>query len=167
MIYYTKYNSPVGELTLASDGSNICGLWLNNQKYFGAKILEGAQRDDSAGGFSELKRWFDEYFKNPKTEPQTKVPLKPKGSEFQQAVWKKLTEIPYGKTTTYGDISNKLKAEGIKASAIAVGGAVGHNPISIIIPCHRVIGSSGKLTGFAGGLDRKKWLLVHEGYMIE
>jgi methylated-DNA-[protein]-cysteine S-methyltransferase len=167
MIYYTKYSSPVGELTLASDGSNICGLWLNNQKYFGAKFLEEAQRNDLAGGFSELKQWLDEYFENAKIEPQIKVSLKPKGSEFQQAVWKKLVEIPYGKTTTYGDISNKLKAEGIKASAIAVGGAVGRNPISIIIPCHRVISSSGKLAGYAGGLDRKKWLLVHEGYMIE
>ena len=162
MYYFTEYDSPVGLLTLASDGTAICGLWLEGQKYHGGTIPDEMERDDEATGFDALRTWLDGYFagENP---PVSDVPLAPIGGEFRQAVWKKLIAIPYGELTTYGAIANELKSEGRKASAIAVGGAVGHNPISIIIPCHRVVGANGSLTGYAGGLERKTWLLEHEG----
>ena len=162
MYYYSEYESPVGTLTIASDGAAVCGLWLDGQKYHGGTIPEDMQRDDDAAGFAELRDWLDAYFagKRPSVES---VPLAPIGSEFRQAVWQKLLEIPYGEVTTYGEIAQALKAERGKASALAVGGAVGHNPISIIIPCHRVVGSDGSLTGYAGGIKRKTWLLEHEG----
>jgi methylated-DNA-[protein]-cysteine S-methyltransferase len=162
VIYFCEYKSPVGLLTLASDGLAICGLWITEQKYFGAGLLEGAMRDANAGGLPELTQWLDAYFETPGVPPKKDVALAPIGSEFRQAVWRELQKIPYGETTTYGAIAAKLKKDGIKASPIAVGGAVGHNPISIIIPCHRVVGANGKLTGYAGGLDKKEWLLAHE-----
>lgn len=162
MYYFTEYESPVGTLTLASDGEAICGLWLNGQKYHGASIPEMMKRDDDAAGFIELRDWLDAYFAG-KRPSIVSVPLAPIGSDFRQAVWQKLIEIPYGKLTTYGAIAKELKEERGKASSLAVGGAVGHNPISIIIPCHRVVGADGSLTGYAGGLERKTWLLNHEG----
>ena len=162
MYYFTEYDSLVGLLTLASDGEAICGLWLEGQKYHGGTIPEEMVRDDDAAGFDELRTWLNGYFagENP---PVSDVPLAPIGGDFRQAVWQKLLAIPYGELSTYGAIASELKAEGRKASAIAVGGAVGHNPISIIIPCHRVVGANGSLTGYAGGLQRKLWLLEHEG----
>lgn len=162
MYYFTEYESPIGTLTLASDGKAICGLWLEGQKYHGDTIPEAMARDDRAAGFDAFRTWLDAYFAgaNP---PVDDVPLAPIGSEFRQAVWKKLLAIPYGETTTYGRIADELRAERGKASALAVGGAVGHNPISIIIPCHRVVGSDGSLTGYAGGIAKKTWLLSHEG----
>lgn len=162
MRYSTTYDSPVGTLTLASDGSAICGLWLDGQKYHGDALFGPMERDDGAPGFDELRAWLDAYFAGGRP-PIESVPLAPVGSDFRQAVWRKLIEIPYGQTTTYGAIADALRAERGKASALAVGGAVGHNPISIIIPCHRVVGADGSLTGYAGGLDRKTWLLDHEG----
>lgn len=166
MYYYSEYESPVGTLTIATDGEAVCGLWLDGQKYHGGSVPEDMKRANDAGGFAELRAWLDAYFagKRPSIEG---VPLAPIGSEFRQAVWQKLLEIPYGKLTTYGDIAQVLKEERGKASALAVGGAVGHNPISIIIPCHRVVGSDGSLTGYAGGLKRKTWLLEHEGVNMD
>ena len=162
MYYYSEYDSPVGTITIASDGVAVCGLWLEGQKYHGATVPEEMVRNDEAGGFAELRAWLDAYFAGEQPDPSN-VPLAPIGSEFRQAVWQKLLEIPYGELTTYGDIAQALKQERGKASALAVGGAVGHNPISIIIPCHRVVGADGSLTGYAGGLTRKTWLLEHEG----
>ena len=162
MYYSTTYKSPVGVLSLASNGEALCGLWLEGQKYHGATIPEEMMPDDQAGGFAQARAWLDSYFagKNPLIE---NVPLAPMGSEFQQVVWCLLRDIPYGETTTYGALADKVREIRDKASALAVGGAVGHNPISIIVPCHRVVGSDGNLTGYAGGLDKKIWLLGHEG----
>ena len=162
MFYFDEYDSPVGMLTIASDGQAVCGLWLDGQKYHGATIPEEMTRKSDADGFAELRAWLDAYFVGD-PQPIESVPLQPIGSEFQQAVWRKLADIPFGKLTTYGAIAAELKAERGRASALAVGGAVGHNPISIIIPCHRVVGSDRSLTGYAGGIPRKLWLLEHEG----
>ena len=166
MYCYSEYESPVGNLTMASDGTAVCGLWLDGQKYHGASIPEEMVRDDDAAGLEELRSWLDAYFAGERPSI-TDVLLAPIGSDFRQAVWKKLVEIPYGELTTYGEIARSLKRERGKASALAVGGAVGHNPISIVIPCHRVVGSDGSLTGYAGGLERKSWLLRHEGADME
>lgn len=166
MYYTTTYSSPVGVLTLASDGKALCGLWLDGQKYHGASVPEPLEPNDKALPFAQCKTWLDAYFAGKNPTPKN-LPLNPIGSEFRQTVWQKLLEIEYGQTSTYGDIAAAIKAERGKASALAVGGAVGHNPISIIIPCHRVVGASGSLTGYAGGLERKKWLLNHEGINLE
>lgn len=164
MLYKTIYNSPLGPLTLASDGNALIGLWLEGQKYFTASINEELVEHNDLLVFHNTNDWLDRYFagQNPSI---SELKLAPRGSEFRQQVWKILCEIPYGKTITYGDISKKIAASrGLASmSAQAVGGAVGHNPISIIIPCHRVIGSNGSLTGYAGGIDKKTWLLEHEG----
>lgn len=162
MFYSTTYESPVGTLTLASDGHALCGLWLDGQKYHGGSIPETMEPDAAAPAFAEARAWLDAYFagKRPRIAD---VPLAPIGSDFRQDVWRILAEIPYGELTTYGQIAAQLKETRGRASALAVGGAVGHNPISIIIPCHRVVGADGSLTGYAGGLARKTWLLEHEG----
>ena len=164
MYFSTEYDSPVGKLTLASDGESICGLWLEGQKYHGGTIPEAMMPDDGAAAFAEMRAWLDAYFAG-KRPAITDVPLAPIGSEFRQIVWRILTEIPYGEVTTYGEIAKQVAAEQGKdhTAALAVGGAVGHNPISIIIPCHRVVGADGSLTGYAGGLAKKTWLLEHEG----
>ena len=163
MRYLSHYNSPLGPLTLASDGGAVCGLWLEGQKYYCAKVPENAPVDDDAPGFDELRQWLDAYFAGSRPSIAD-VPLAPRGSEFQRHVWRILTEIPYGELTTYGAIAEQIARErGRATSALAVGGAVGHNPVSIVIPCHRVVGANGSLTGYAGGLERKSWLLAHEG----
>lgn len=161
MYYSTTYDSPIGEITLACDGTALCGLWLKGQKYHGASVPSESNRNDNASPFEQTKKWLDAYFAGKKPSP-SKLPLAPIGSDFRQAVWEKLLEIPYGELSTYGEIASALKEERGKASAIAVGGAVGHNPISIIIPCHRVVGADGSLTGYAGGLKRKIQLLKLE-----
>lgn len=164
MYYSTRYNSPVGTLTLASDGKSLCGLWLDGQKYHGATLPSMPVEDDSAKPFADARSWLDAYFagENP---PIDRVPLAPIGSDFRQRVWRILTEIPYGQTTSYGAIAKQVAQETGRAhmASLAVGGAVGHNPISIIIPCHRVVGADGSLTGYAGGLERKIALLQLEG----
>ena len=162
MFYSTTYESPVGTLTLASNGEALCGLWLDGQKYHGGTIPESMTHDDDAPAFAEARTWLDAYYAGERPAIAD-VPLAPIGSEFQQIVWHILTEIPYGELTTYGRIAEQVRATRGRASALAVGGAVGHNPISIIIPCHRVVGADGSLTGYAGGLTRKIWLLEHEG----
>jgi len=148
-----KYPSPVGALTVASDGENIIGLWLEGQKYFAA-TLSGEAIEKELPVFEEARHWLDIYFSG--REPDFLPPLAPRGSEFRRTVWGELLRIPYGETVSYGEIAKRL---GGKTSARAVGGAVGHNPISIIIPCHRVVGAKGSLTGYAGGVEKKKQLL--------
>ncbi|MBQ7778508.1 MAG: methylated-DNA--[Oscillibacter sp.] len=160
MMYLMKMPSPVGLLHLASDGENIVGLWIEGQKYFAATIDEELTEQPDLPVFRQAKAWLEAYFA--KQPLPALPPLAPKGSQFRQEVWKQLLAIPYGKTVTYGDIAKTLRANGIAAAAQAVGGAVGHNPISIIIPCHRVVGSSGSLTGYAGGVHIKKQLLELE-----
>ena len=164
MYYKTECASPLGRLTLACDGEGLTGLWIEGQKYFGAFQLEGALPRDDIPVFCQAKGWLERYFAGERPDP-LELPLAPAGSGFRQAVWRVLLEIPCGRVTTYkavaGEAARRLGRESM--SAQAVGGAVGHNPISIIIPCHRVVGTGGSLTGYAGGLDRKRWLLLHEG----
>lgn len=162
MINFTKYKSPIGNISLASKNNKLIGAWFEGQKYYLANISEELiQKEDEI--LIKTKEFLDEYFTG--NEPSIDgLDLAPIGTEFRQEVWKILCEIPYGKTVTYKDIALRLAQErGIeKMSAQAVGGAVSHNPISIIIPCHRVIGSNGNLTGYAGGIDRKLFLLKLE-----
>ena len=163
MLYKALYTSPIGELTLASDGENLVGLWFKGQKYFAHGITEELIENSSLKIFAATKNWLDRYFKG-ENPAISELKLAPRGNEFRQEVWRILCEIPYGKTTTYGDIAQKLAARrGLeRMSAQAVGGAVGHNPISIIIPCHRVVGKNGSLTGYAGGIRNKIKLLELE-----
>lgn len=164
MIYKTNYQSPIGNILLASDGKNLVGLWIEKQKYFASSLNTEMVENSDLKVFQDTKSWLERYFSNKKPEI-TELPLAPAGSDFRKAVWEILCEIPYGKVTTYGEISKKIANQMKKStmSAQAIGGAVGHNPISIIIPCHRVIGANGNLTGYAGGLDLKIKLLEHEG----
>ena len=163
MLYKSTYNSPLGKITLASDGKNLIGLWIEGQKYFLSSIKSELKEQPDLEIFTKTTNWLDRYFKN-KKPGISEIPLAPNGTTFQKAVWEILCKIPYGKTTTYGEIAQEIaKQKGLKKmSAQAVGGAVGHNPISIIIPCHRVIGSNGNLTGYAGGIDKKIKLLKLE-----
>lgn len=155
-----------GKITIVSDEKNIIGLWIEGQKYFANTLLEEPILKDDMIPLTQAKSWLDQYFSYKKPSI-TNLPLAPKGGEFRQRVWKILCKIPYGKTTTYGEIANQIaKDTGKKSmSAQAVGNAVGHNPISIIIPCHRVIGKNGDLTGYAGGLDKKIKLLQIENIL--
>ncbi len=164
MFYSTSYASPLGPLTLASDGERIVGLWNEGQKYFAATVKGSVEEKPDLPVFALAKKWLDAYFAGKKPAISA-LPLAPQGSEFRQAVWGILCEIPYGQCVTYGDIAKKMAARTGKKSmsSQAVGGAVGHNPISIIIPCHRVVSSNNSLTGYAGGIDKKVKLLRHEG----
>lgn len=163
MFYRTNYSSPLGIITLACFNDNIIGLWFENQKYFGGTVSKEMIEKNDLEIFKLAKNWLDRYFagENPSI---SEIPLAPIGNEFNQTVWKILCEIPYGEVTTYGEIANKIaKQRGMeKMSAQAVGGAVGHNPVSIIIPCHRVVGKNGSLTGYAGGIKTKIKLLELE-----
>ena len=156
MQYTTHYESPLGRMLLAAEEEGLTGAWFEGQKYFAAGL------DGEREVLQEAKRWLDVYFSGRK--PDFSVPLRPAGSEFRREVWKILCAIPYGKTMTYGEIGKVLAGQrGLASmSAQAVGGAVGRNPVSIFIPCHRVVGADGSLTGYAGGLDRKAWLLDWE-----
>ena len=164
MHYFATHNSPVGLLTLAANEDRLCGLWLAGQKYHAASLPQGAQLRDDLPLFGATKHWLQRYFRgeNPAID---ELPLDPPGTQFRQAVWAILRQIPYGQLTTYGHISRQMAHLMGKPtmSAQAVGGAVGHNPISIIIPCHRVVGQDGSLTGYAGGLEAKRMLLQLEG----
>lgn len=161
MAYVQHYDSPLGGILLAADESGITGLWFDGQKYF-ARDLPAERVEQNTPALAEAKRWLDIYFAG--GEPDFTPPLHPIGSGFRQAVWNILLQIPYGQTTTYGEIARQLAAkQGLaRMSAQAIGGAVGHNEISIIIPCHRVVGTNGSLTGYAGGIDRKVKLLELE-----
>ena len=154
MYYSTCYASPIGEMLIVSDGEAICGVWFLGQKHFKSSISSDLIESDDLAIFKKAKIWLDRYFNG--ENPNIDFKLKPEGSEFRKRVWKILSEIPYGETLTYGEIAQKISPS---MSAQAVGGAVGHNPIAILIPCHRVLGSNGKLTGYAGGLDKKMELL--------
>ena len=158
MMVKTNYDSPLGPLTLVSDGEAITGLWIKGQKYFAAGIPTNLPVCDDLPVFLQARDWLDRYFAGERPEVH-ELPLAPQGSAFRQSVWAMLCQIPYGHTVTYGEIARRLCCK----SAQAIGGAVGHNPISIIIPCHRVLGGDGSLTGYAGGTDKKIWLLRHEG----
>lgn len=168
MFYSSTYESPLGTLTLACEGENLVGLWLEGQKYHGASVPEEMVKDDSRAVFDAAKEWLDAYFAGKKPAISS-LSLAPIGSEFRQEVWGILCEIPYGEVITYGDIAQTMATRRgkTKMSSQAVGGAVGHNPLSIIIPCHRVVGSGGSLTGYAGGINKKIALLEHEGANME
>ena len=161
MLYYKKVASPLGEITLRSDGEALTGLWFADDKHYGAKDIDGAALAD-LDVFMQAEAWLAEYFA--RREPKASVPLKLQGSEFQMQVWRLLQDIPYGRLVTYGDIAKKIAAQkGVaRMSAQAVGGAVGHNPLCIIVPCHRVVGANGSLTGYGGGMWRKVRLLELE-----
>ena len=156
MEYRTTYPSPLGELTLASDGTALTGLWIKGQKYFGGGSEQWEGKDDLAV-FAAVSRWLDDYFAGEEPLPDD-LSLAPAGTDFRQTVWQALLDIPYGAAVTYGELARRIGC----GSARAVGAAVGRNPISIIIPCHRVLGADGSLTGYAGGIDCKRWLLEHE-----
>ena len=165
MTYTMHYDSPLGKILLAADGEGMTGVWFEAQRYFAAK-LPPEHEEGTMPVLGDACRWLDVYFSG--REPDFTPKLHLIGSDFRQAVWALLLQIPYGKTTTYGALANQLaeKHGQRRMSAQAVGGAVGHNAISIIIPCHRVVGADGSLTGYAGGLDTKARLLAGEGVPI-
>ena len=166
MQYISHYHSPLGDILLAADSAGLTGLWFEGQKYF-ALYLDKEHEEKELPVFEEAKRWLDSYFSG--KNPDFQVPLHFTGTDFQNEVWEILYAIPYGQTTTYGEIAAQLaKKRGLpRMSAQAVGGAVGHNEISIIVPCHRVVGASGSLTGYAGGIEKKIELLRLEGALRE
>jgi methylated-DNA-[protein]-cysteine S-methyltransferase len=157
MNIYAYVESPIGRLLLRSDGEALTGLYMDVADRPLCDLAIGAE-DASAGPLSETARQLDEYFTGKRQEFD--LPLRLQGTSFQQRVWQVLTEIPYGKTWSYGELARHL--DNPNASR-AVGLANGRNPISILVPCHRVIGADGSLTGYGGGLERKQWLLAHEG----
>ena len=161
MLYTSHYTSPLGGMTLVSDGTALVGLYFDGQKY-AAEGLDATRTQKNLPIFEEARRWLDVYFSGRK--PDFTPPTAPAGTAFQQSVWEILRTIPYGETTTYGAIARRIEQNtGRRMSAQAVGGAVGRNPISILIPCHRVVGTNGSLTGYAGGIDKKERLLQWEG----
>ncbi|NLE98516.1 MAG: methylated-DNA--[protein]-cysteine S-methyltransferase [Propionibacterium sp.] len=166
-ILRATYDSPLGDFVLAADGEALVGGWFTGQKHFGSKLGEMTD-DDTAPVFARARRWLDRYFAGDRPEPR-ELPIRPAGSEFRRAVWGILLRIPVGEVTTYRDIAREVAAgRGLASmSSQAVGGAVGQNPISIIIPCHRVVGADGSLTGYAGGLERKIALLDLEGVDVD
>ena len=161
MQYTSYYSSPLGNILLAADEIGLTGLWFEGQKYFALRLdKEHEERENPM--LNTAKRWLDEYFAG--KEPDFSVPLHLTGTDFQKDVWEILGTIPYGHTMTYGEIAKCMAAKkGVShMSAQAVGGAVGHNPVSVIVPCHRVVGANGSLTGYAGGIDKKEKLLALE-----
>ena len=166
MEYTHHYDSPLGGITMASDGGALTGLWFDGQKYF-ADTLGAESEEKMLPVFKETGKWLDIYFSG--REPEFTPPLIIKSTSFRKAVCEIMLSIPYGKVMTYGEVSKKIaKQRSVeRISAQTVGGAVGHNPISLIIPCHRVIGADGNLIGYAGGLDKKIELLRLEGADIK
>lgn len=165
MEYIHHYKSPLGPITLASDGEALTGLWFDGQKYFGSTLGPSPTEVKELRIFTDADRWLDLYFSG--KVPEFLPCLRLSGTAFQKAVWEILLTIPYGQTTTYGAIAKKITAQnGLpRMSAQAVGGAVGRNPISLMVPCHRVVGADGSLTGYAGGIEKKKALLKLERYL--
>ena len=154
MYYSTSYLSPLGLITMASDGDRLIGVWLEGQKYFAETITDSMIENNDINIIIATKQWLDRYFAA--EQPNIyELEIAPTGGEFRKVVWDILCEIPYGETITYGEIAKKVafKMNKKSMSSQAIGGAVGHNPISIIIPCHRVVGANGSLTGYAGGID--------------
>ena len=166
MQYISYYQSPLGKLLLAADQTGITGAWFENQKYY-AHSLDAEHTEKVTPILEDTKRWLDLYFSG--KEPDFMPPLHPSGTPFQMDVWDILRQIPYGTTITYGAVAKEIaRRRGIpRMSAQAAGGAVGRNPVSILIPCHRVVGSNGSLTGYAGGIDRQLKLLALEKAPVE
>ena len=166
MEYIHRYESPLGTITMASDGEALIGLWFNGQKYF-ADCLEIKHEEKMLSIFEQTDEWLNIYFSG--EQPNFTPMLSMKTTEFRKAVWNIMLSIPYGKTMTYGEIADRIaEQKGMqKMSAQAIGGAVGHNSISLIIPCHRVVGRNGSLTGYAGGIDKKIKLLELEGVNMD
>lgn len=168
MFYKTYFHSPIGILMLASEGKYLSGVWMEGQKYFGGNIGDKILEKSDLPIFQQTKTWLERYFGG--QQPQiSELALYPEGGTFRQVVWDLLCKIPYGSITTYKEIAIAAAdyLHRPSMSAQAIGGAVGHNPISIIIPCHRVVGSNGSLTGYAGGIERKIQLLKLEGVEVE
>ncbi|MGN0075800.1 MAG: methylated-DNA--[protein]-cysteine S-methyltransferase [Parafannyhessea sp.] len=164
-MYCTEYRTPiVGTLTVTSDGRGVTGCWFDNDRHFGYGLEDATlERRDDVPALTQARAWLDRYFAGEKPDPR-ELPLIAHGTEFQLLVREALLAIPYGQTTTYGAIAKRLEAQtGRRQSPRAVGCAVGHNPLCVIVPCHRVVGANGSLTGFGGGIDRKVALLEHEG----
>ena len=159
--YVARVDSPLGLLTLASDGEALCGLWLEGQRFF-SRTLPLVYAEQELPVFDEARRWLDVYFQG--MEPGFLPPIRLEGTPFQRRVWALLRAIPYGTTVTYGELARRLTAQtdSPRVSARAIGGAVARNPVSILVPCHRVVGADGALTGYAGGLERKRCLLKLE-----
>lgn len=165
-LFFTRYASPLGEILLIATEEALTNLWLPGQKVDDKRLAQ-AERHDRAPVLVQACDWLDRYFCGRKPKPQ-ELPLDPEGSEFRRQVWRHLCQIPYGRLETYGTIAQEIASEnGGAMSAQAIGGAVGHNPISLIIPCHRVVGSHGNLVGYAGGVELKRKLLKYEGVDIE
>lgn len=162
MTYVDRYSSPLGGITVSSNGRVITGLWFEGQKYFGSTLPEECVKEELPV-FEDVKRWLAIYFRG--QDPHFTPPLAIEATPFRKAVWELLLTIPYGQTVTYGELANAIAKQNglVKMSAQAIGGAVGHNPISLIIPCHRVVGANGSLTGYAGGVEKKQKLLMMEG----
>lgn len=166
MQYVSRYESPLGAVVLAADDIGLTGLWFEGQKYF-ALYLDEEHEEKELPIFGLAREWLDAYFSG--DEPKIEVPLHFTGTDFQNEVWDILRTIPYGQTTTYGSVARRIaEKRGLaRMSAQAVGGAVARNEISLIVPCHRVVGTNGSLTGYAGGIDKKKKLLELEGADME
>lgn len=166
-MHIKTYDSPLGKIVMAGDGDNLTGLWFIDQKYFGGNQIEAGEikdGDEYIEVFQKTTKWLDDYFSG-KVCNSREIPIKLEGTDFQKSVWNLLLDIPYGETTTYGKLASIIEKKSLKrVSAQGVGGAVSKNPISIIVPCHRVIGSDGELKGYAGGIERKKRLLEIETF---
>lgn len=162
MQFTTEYSSPLGDILLAADEIGLTGLWFLGQKYFALSLEKDNERKEIPV-LKQAKHWLDIYFSG--KDPEFTVPLHLQGTDFQKEVWDILCAIPYGQTATYKEIAKQiaLKRGIAHMSAQAVGGAVGHNPVSILVPCHRVLGTDGSLTGYAGGIEKKRSLLRLEG----
>ena len=160
MLYFTEMDSPAGVLLLTADASCVTGIRMNRE------LPAGAVRNEDHIPLRKAKAWLEAYFRG--DDPEMDVPINPEGTAFQRQIWQILMTIPYGETRTYGALAREAaeKLGKVTMSAQAVGQAVGRNPISILIPCHRVIGTDGTLTGYAGGLEKKRWLLQHEGWQL-
>ncbi len=172
MQYTAKYQSPMGEILLAADEIGLTGLWFEGERFYAdsldpehMEVTPSMEKELSV--FEAVKKWLDIYFSG--KEPDFMPPVHMTGSPFRLSVWELLRQIPYGETVTYGELAKRsAKQRGLShMSAQAIGGAVGHNEISIIIPCHRVVGADGSLTGYAGGVDKKERLLALEGVDME
>lgn len=155
MLVKRIYSSPIGDLSLVANERGLIGAWFVGQKHFERGLTEES-KPGSSHLLNQASAWLDNYFAG--EQPVFDLPVAVRGTAFQEKVWAELAQIPYGQTVTYKQLADKLNCK----SAQAIGGAVGKNPLSIFIPCHRVLGSDGQLTGYAGGLDRKEWLLKHE-----
>ena len=167
MYYRMDYESPLGPMVFVANETALVGAWFEGQTYMYGKLQGTVMHDEATPILKKTARWFDDYFAG-RMPAIMALPLAPQGTEFRRLVWYLLCQIPYGKTTTYGALAKEVERRtGKKMSAQAIGGAVGHNPISVIIPCHRVLGAKGQLTGYAGGVDKKIALLHIEGVAVK